>query len=86
MLDAADLRTLSFWCLQHRMSWMPGCSDAGEGGLLLCVAARAGIGSALLLLTGQPELRLVGREGETVASASTLPALLDALDGGVADL
>ncbi len=84
MLDTADLRTLSLWCRQHRMSWMPGCSDSGEGGLLLRgVAARCPT-TELLLLTDQRELRLIGDGGETMASASTLPALLDALDAGVA--
>ena len=84
MLDTADLRTLSLWCRQHRMSWMPGCSDTGEGGLLLRGAIGRRATTELLLLTEQPELRLVCEGGETMASASTLQALLDALDAGVA--
>ena len=86
MFDTADLRQLSLWCRRHRMSWMPGCSDAGEGGLLLRGGGHRRAAAGMLLLTGQPELRLLAESGETVASASSLPALLDALDAGVAQL
>ncbi len=85
MFDTADLRVLSIWCSQNRMSWMPGRSDDGEGGLLLRGSVTRHMPAELLLLIGQPELRLVDGGGETMASASTLPALLDALDAGVAE-
>ena len=39
----------------------------------------------MALVMGQRELRLQDELGDTLASASDLPALLDALDGGVAE-
>jgi hypothetical protein len=39
----------------------------------------------MLLLLERTELRLLNEMGETLASASGLPALLDAVDGGVAE-
>ena len=39
----------------------------------------------MLLVWSGEELSLEDEAGETLASASDLPALLDAVDGGVAD-
>ena len=39
----------------------------------------------MALVIGRRELRLQDEQGDTLASASDLPALLDALDGGVAE-
>ncbi len=39
----------------------------------------------MVLVLAQGELRLENELGETLASASDLPALLDAVEGGVAD-
>ena len=38
----------------------------------------------MLVVLGEGELRLENELGETLASASDLPALLDAVEGGVA--
>ena len=39
----------------------------------------------MILVLAEGELRLENELGETLASASDLPALLDAVEGGVAD-
>jgi hypothetical protein len=85
MLGAADLRLLSGWCRRHRMSWLPGCADDGEPGLLLLAHASGHWWEQLLLLTDAPELRLMDRGGAIMATASDLPALLDALEAGMAE-
>ena len=38
------------------------------------------------LVLNEPELRLEDAAGEALAAASDLPALLDAVDGGVAEM
>ena len=40
----------------------------------------------MLLVLEQGDLRLENEQGETLASASDLPALLDAVEGGLGDL
>ena len=85
MLDAADLRLLTRWCRDHAMRWQPLCVDA-DGTMLLLEPAEARHPWQRMVLTADDTgLRLEDELGEALAAASDLPALLDALDGGVAE-
>jgi hypothetical protein len=80
MLTRADLRMLSGWCHARGMTWLPGRAEGSAVGLLL----QRNSGS-MLLASKAGELRLFDAAGQVLAVASNLPALLDALDGGIAD-
>ncbi len=65
------------------MRWMPARACNGATSVLL-ESARSGL-DAMLLEIDAKELRLLDASGQELAAASDLPALLDAVDGGVAD-
>ncbi|MDE2200332.1 MAG: hypothetical protein KGJ41_15055 [Rhodospirillales bacterium] len=89
MLDFADLRRLTQWCRRRRMHWMPGRGPDGEAAILLSLdappaGARAG-GATILLLADEDGFTLLSDAFTPLAAASDLTALLDAVDGGVAE-
>jgi len=83
MLRPSDLQVLAAWCRSRAMAWLPGRPRNGATSLLLEPAGR-GL-DAMLLVLGPKELRLLDAAGQELAAASDLQALLDAVDGGVAD-
>jgi len=84
MLGRGALRALATWCAARGMRWMPARTDDGSPALLL---ERRGQppAEAMLVVLHDGGFWLVDASGEVLASASDLPALLDALDGGVAE-
>lgn len=64
------------------MIWLPG-QASGRAALLL--ERRGNRADAMLLVVEAEELRLLDADRQELAAASNLQALLDALDGGVAD-
>ena len=83
MLTQSDVLVLTAWCRTRDMRWMPARARGGAPSLLL-EPVRSGL-DAMLLVVGAKELRLLDVSGQELAAASDLPALLDAVDGGVAD-
>ena len=85
MLGGIELRALSTWCGRHDMSWSPAESDQGPPTMMLKPRDAGRPWQRMMLVLAEGELRLENELGETLASASDLPALLDAVEGGVAD-
>ncbi len=85
MLDTAELRHLTQWCAARRLSWRPACTDAGEPAVLLHRSTRDAAWADMLLVADDSSLTLFDEASALLASASFLPALLDALDAGVAE-
>ena len=67
------------------MSWVAGHSEADTQAMLLTPRDAGEPWQGMRLVLGRGEMRLEDVAGETLASASDLPALLDAVDGGVAE-
>ena len=85
MLDGCDLRALSAWCEERNLSWSVAPSGAGHSEMVIEPRDAVHSWQRMRLVLALPELRLENEAGETLARASDLPALLDAVDGGVAD-
>ncbi len=86
MLNSSELRTLTAWCVQRDLRWTPAHPAGGVAVLLLEPRAARTPWQRMLLVLDEPEMRLETELGEALASASDLPALLDAMDGGVAEV
>ena len=84
MLDTFELGLLSAWCHARAMRWHPLRTGAEATTLLLEPHVPDRLWQRMLLTAGD-DLRLDDEAGDVLATASDLPALLDALDGGVAD-
>jgi hypothetical protein len=84
MLGRHALKALAVWCASRGMRWTPARTDDGTPALLLERRAQPTAESMLVILNDDG-FRLVDANGELLASASDLPSLLDALDGGVAE-
>jgi hypothetical protein len=76
MLDQADLHALERWCAARRVTWAECAHEA--------VLLRGGSGPAARLCPRADGWTLETEAGEALAAASNLPALLDAMDGGLA--
>jgi len=85
MLAPNDLTILTAWCRQRAMRWLALRADAAAAALLLEPWAATKPWQRMRLIAADDGLRLEDEAGDILASASDLPALLDALDGGVAD-
>ena len=86
MLGRAELLLLASWCAARGMRWMPGRAAPGAESLRLEPVPGPGARrEALAIALSGREFRLLGPFGEVLAVASGLPALLDAVDGGVAE-
>lgn len=79
MLDQSELRVLVRWCRARRLQWQPGVADDGRPAILLLG------GAAMQLLPDDDGWQLLDADGQTLAAASDLGGLLDALDAGVAE-
>lgn len=80
MLDADDARILARWCRNRRLSAVA----CAEGGMTL-ESWVSPAWNSMRLVESVEGLTLLDGTGETLASASDLPALLDAVDAGVAE-
>ena len=85
MADTSELRLLTRWCRDHAMRWQPLRTDADGTILLLEPAITRHPWQRMVLTADEAGFRLEDELGEALAAASDLPALLDALDGGVAE-
>lgn len=85
MLNRSELRTLTAWCVQRDLRWTPAQPIGGVAAMLLEPQISRVPWQRMLLVFDEPDMRLETELGETLASASDLPALLDAVDGGVAE-
>lgn len=83
ILQRSDLRLLAAWCRPRGIAWLP-AATGGAGAALWLMPPGRGV-EAMLLVLDRAELRLLDVAGQELAAASDLPALLDAMDGGVAD-
>ncbi len=85
MLDVSELRMLTAWCSQRGLCWTPARPAAGVAAMVLEPRDSWAPWQRMLLVFDEPDMRLEDEVGETLASASDLLALLDAVDGGVAE-
>ncbi len=85
MMDGTQVQLLTAWCNRRALSWSPGRLVDGAPVMVLRPQQCGRPWQGMALIMGRPELRLEDEQGDTLASASDLPALLDALDGGVAE-
>ncbi len=85
MLDGSAIRALNTWCGHRDLSWSAAPPE-GECSVMMLSPRDAGRPwQRMMLVLDDVELRLENELGETLASASDLPALLDAVDGGIAE-
>lgn len=75
MLDQSDRQALLRWCTARRVTW----AESAPGAVLL-----KGVGPATRLCPRADGWTLENEAGEALAAASNLPALLDAMDAGLA--
>ena len=85
MLAPSDLQTLTGWCRNRAMCWTALRVDAVAAVLMLEPRAATRPWQRMRLVVADHVYLLEDEAGQALASASDLPALLDALDGGVAD-
>ena len=85
MLTPIDLKMLTLWCGSRAMRWLPLRAGADTAELLLEPLAASRPWQRMRLCASDSGFLLADEAGQTLATASDLPALLDALDGGVAD-
>ncbi len=83
MLDGVAIRALNLWCDRRSLSWSAAHPVGDSAVMVLCPRDACGPWQRMMLVLDCPELRLENELGEMLASASDLPALLDAVDGGV---
>lgn len=82
MLTRPELRLLTSWCQSHAMRWHP---MPTPNALLLEPAWARHPWQRMVLTLEAGNYHLAEERGPTLACASDFPALLDALDGGIAD-
>ncbi len=84
MLEGADFRHLARWCRQRRMQVQDAGAVRGAAAMRLVPDAGPAAFGPMFLVAEPGEYRLLDGQGEPLAAASDLPAVLDAVDGGVA--
>lgn len=85
MIEYRELQALAAWCQARGLCWLPGRAEGGDEALLLEQRGRRH-SESMLLVHDRHGYCLIDPLGDLLASASNLPALLDALDGGIAEL
>ena len=85
MLDGSSLRAFNTWCGVRDLSWSAAAAVDGCDVMMLTPRGPVRAWQRMVLIMDDSEFRLENEVGETLASASDLPALLDAVDGGVAE-
>ncbi len=85
ILERSELLALSAWCSRRDMSWSVATAEDHRPAMLLTPRDAGRPWQSMLLVLAAGDMRLHDEVGEVLATASDLPALLDALDGGVAE-
>jgi hypothetical protein len=85
MLNGMELRLLASWSSKNRLSWMPAGSQDGRDAVMLQPRDCRSAFERMLLIPDDDGFSLVQEDGQVLAAASDLPALMDALDGGIAE-
>ena len=85
MLAVRDLRELTNWCRTRRLTWTPAQLEDGAAALSLQRVSASTPWTNLFLVAEDAGFTLLDASGRMLAAASDLPALLDAVDGGVAE-
>ncbi|MCX7381331.1 MAG: hypothetical protein NT133_07925 [Alphaproteobacteria bacterium] len=83
MLDTSDRLVLLRWCRARRVPWSTG--DTPGGTAMITLHATQGR-RTLRVIAAADGMRLETEGGDTLAAASGLLALLDAVDAGIADM
>jgi hypothetical protein len=84
MIDTHELHSLTRWCASRRLRWLPVRTDAGEAAIQISAqTGRLAWSDMLLVADAEDDVSLVDAAGQIIATASDVPALLDALDAGL---
>ncbi len=85
MLDRTELRTLAQWCRGRGLRLLP-LGTGAEGSVILFEWLEpTRPWQRMKLVLDDDGFRLCDEFGDLLASGSDLPAMLDALDGGIAE-
>lgn len=85
MLDTTELRTLAHWCRRRGLRFLPLGTDAAGSVILFERLEPTRPWQRMKLIQDDAGFRLCDEGDDLLASGSDLPAILDALDGGVAE-
>ena len=85
MLDTAELKTLAAWCRGRGLRFVPLQVGAEQTVILFEPNEATRPWQRMKLILDDDGFRVCDELDDPLASASDLPALLDALDGGVAE-
>ena len=85
MLDTTELRTLAQWCRGRGLRFLPMGIGAEGSEILFERLEPTRPWQRMKLMQDDDGFRLSDERDELLASGSDLPAILDALDGGVAE-
>lgn len=85
MLDTTELRTLARWCRGRGLRFLPLGTDAARSVILFERLEPTRPWQRMKLVQDDTGFRLCDERDDLLASGSDLPAILDALDGGVAE-
>ncbi len=83
MTNTYDLQHLTRWCAARHLLWQPSRTEQGLPAILLRPHARQRPWQDMLLVEDDEGVTLIDNTGDLLASASEIPALLDALDAGL---
>ncbi len=84
MLNVREIIVLNAWCRRRALRWYP-AHEAGHVGLVLEGTSGRLPWDRMILVLDDDGFRLRDERSDTLATASDLPALFDAVDGGVAE-
>jgi hypothetical protein len=82
-LHRIDFKGLERWCRTRQLTWTAASQAAPA--ILLAPQETGRMWQRLVLVMANPDCRLENEAGDVLAIASSVTALLDAVDGGVAD-
>ncbi len=83
MPSTAELKHLSRWCSARRLHWQPARTEAGAPAILLRSDSVLVAWHDMMLIEDDDGVALLDEQGDLLADASEIPALLDALDSGL---
>jgi hypothetical protein len=84
MTQPQELQHLTRWCAARQLLWQPSRTEAGLPAILLRPQHRLRPWQDVLLVHDDDGVMLIDETGTLLASASEIPALLDAVDSGIA--